>query len=473
MPDNHGHGVHHHEHQTAANGHQTPTGHGSHVATHEPPANMIENYLVAYQAAQPAPGRRVVSIDMDAREFTWDPGTGVPIVGWGFNGQVPGPTIEARVGDVLEIHFTNRLPEPTTIHWHGLRLPAAMDGTDTVQWPILPGESFTYRFRLLDAGTFWYHPHMNEPVQMERGMYGAVIVRGEDEPVFDEERLFILDDLKTDSDGDLAEFGGLVQWHDGREGDVRLMSGEREPEFEIAAGQVERWRIINASSARYIRFSIGGDEFRIIGTDGGLIEAPVTATEVLLPPADRVEIAVGPFEEGQRLDLDALKYWRSTIKRRKTERFGTVHVGPAKPSVAVLPDRLRTIAPLADTSAVPTRVVDFGIKFSWSRGLDFVINKEMHHHDHDVRVGELQVWDVVNSTLMDHPFHLHGFFFQVISVDGKPPAWRSWEDVVNLPPKSTTRIAWVADDRTGRWMYHCHILEHHAAGMMAHFDVVA
>ena len=104
--------------------------------------------------------------------------------------------------------------------------------------------------------------------------------------------------------------------------------------------------------------------------------------------------------------------------------------------------------------------------------MDFVVNGERHHHAEPVQVGELQVWDLVNVTAMDHPFHLHGFFFQVLDVNGKPPAYRSWEDVVNLPPRSTVRIAWMPDDRPGRWMYHCHILEHHAAGMMGHFDVV-
>ena len=89
-----------------------------------------------------------------------------------------------------------------------------------------------------------------------------------------------------------------------------------------------------------------------------------------------------------------------------------------------------------------------------------------------MKAGELQIWDVVNETLMDHPFHLHGFFFQLLAVNGEPPAYRSWEDVVNVPPRSTVRIAWLPDDRHGSWMYHCHILEHHASGMMAHFDVV-
>ena len=138
----------------------------------------------------------------------------------------------------------------------------------------------------------------------------------------------------------------------------------------------------------------------------------------------------------------------------------------------MVPERLRTIAPVAPEGATPNRTVKLGVRMSLRRGVDFVINKETHHRDAPVKVGEAQVWDVVNETLMDHPFHLHGFFFQVLSINGQAPAWRSWEDVVNVPPKSTVRIAWVADDRPGSWMYHCHILEHHAAGMMAHFDVV-
>jgi FtsP/CotA-like multicopper oxidase with cupredoxin domain len=448
--------------------------HGAHhgAAVHTPATDPMAAYREAYDAAQPDAGRTVVRVDLEARGTEWQVTPGQSVAAWGYNGQVPGPTIEARVGDVLEVRLTNSLPEPTTIHWHGLRIPAAMDGTDMVQWPITPGETFTYRFRLPDAGTFWYHPHSNESVQMEKGLYGALIVRGDEEPVLDGEQVLVLDDLKVDRKGAIAKFGGIVQRHDGREGEIRLVNGRREPELSIAAGQVERWRIVNVSSARYVRLSIGGAPFRILGTDGGLIEAPVTVTEVLLPPADRVELAVGPFAEGEILPVEALTYSRTTIKRRKTERFATLKVGAARASVATIPERLRTIAPLATSEAPPTRTVNFGVKYSLRRGMDFVVNKEMHSIDATVKVGELQVWDVVNSTLMDHPFHLHGFFFQVLAVDGKPPAWRSWEDVVNLPPKSTTRIAWMPDDRPGSWMYHCHILEHHAAGMMAHFDAV-
>ncbi|MGZ7039308.1 MAG: multicopper oxidase family protein [Thermoanaerobaculia bacterium] len=440
----------------------------NHDACHVPAATLAETSAVEMKADD----REVIRVALEAKPTEWTVASGVTISGYGFNGQVPGPIIEARQGVPLEIRFTNHLAEPTLIHWHGLRIPAAMDGTQATQRPVAPGETFTYRFTPPDAGTFWYHPHLNETQQLEKGLYGAFIVRGADEPVVDREQILVFDDVDADKKGRLAKFGGWRQRHDGREGDFRLINGKAEPQLTIAAGQIERWRIINASSARYIRLSIGGAPFRIIGTDGGLIEAPVEVTEVLLPAADRVDILVGPFEEGQTLTIDSLRYLRMTMKKRDTETFGTLLVGPAKASRASIPARLRTIEPLADPAATPNRTVKFSVGMSLRRGADFFVNDETHHHDQPVKVGELQVWDLVNASRMDHPFHLHGFFFQVLSINGKAPAFRSWEDVVNLPPKSTVRIAWVPEDRPGSWMYHCHILEHHEAGMMGHFEVV-
>jgi FtsP/CotA-like multicopper oxidase with cupredoxin domain len=229
---------------------------------------------------------------------------------------------------------------------------------------------------------------------------------------------------------------------------------------------------VNAASARYVRLSIGERPFTILGTDGGLIDAPVTVNEILLTPADRVEIAVGPFVEGETLRVESLPYNRMTVARARREPFATLRVGPAAPSPAVIRRPLRHIEPLVSGPVAPTREVHLGVKASLRHGVDFVINDEQHHRDQPVKVGELQVWDVINDTLMDHPFHLHGFFFQVVDVNGEPPAFRSWEDAVNVPPKSRVRIAWLPDDRPGEWMYHCHILEHHASGMMAHFEVV-
>lgn len=416
---------------------------------------------------------REVRVSLEAREVAWEIAPGRTVQAWAYNGQVPGPLIEAQAGDTLVVTLANRLREATTIHWHGIRLPAAMDGTEMTQRLIEPGETFEYRFELPDAGLFWYHPHANETVQMERGLYGALLVHGPDEPVADRERVLVLDDMMLERDGSFRTFGGIMQRHNGREGEVRLVNGRQEPELRMAAGQVERWRIVNACSARYVRLGVGNTSFVLIGTDGGLLERAQTVGDALLAPGDRVDILVGPFAEGERVTIEALPFNRGVNRTKKPQRFATVLVGSAEPSRAQgAPGVLRVMEPLATRETPVTREVHLGGRLSLRRGIDFMINGEQHHHDHHpVRVGELQVWDVVNDTPIDHPFHLHGFFFQVLETNGTPPGFRSWEDVVNVPRKGRVRIAWLPDDRPGMWMYHCHILEHVAAGMMAHFEV--
>jgi FtsP/CotA-like multicopper oxidase with cupredoxin domain len=415
-------------------------------------------------------GGREVVVELEAAAQPWNIGGGfAPLDGWSYNGTVPGPVIEARQGDTLVVRLTNRLAEPTTIHWHGLRLPAPMDGTQDVQKTVQPGEQFEYRFALPDAGTFWYHPHTNETVQLERGLYGVLVVRG-DEPAVDRERVLVFDDVLLDRRGGIAAPGGVMERHNGRQGNVRLLNGRVQPTFDLAAGQVERWRLVNVSSARYVNLSLSGLPFRIIASDGGLLEAPVSAAEVQLAPADRVDIVVGPFDEGQAFEIQSLR--TAGLMSRQPLAYGMVRVGAAQPSVADIPSRLRTIEPLASADTPAMREVFLGGWPSLQRGWDFFVNGDRHHHGQPVRVGELQVWDIVHRTPMDHPFHLHGFFFQVLSVNGKAPAYRSWEDTVHVPPLGRVKIAWLPDDRPGPWMAHCHILEHHAAGMMMHFDVV-
>jgi FtsP/CotA-like multicopper oxidase with cupredoxin domain len=156
MSDNTGH-----ERHTSHEGHHSHEAHHGHQS-HGTPADLNAAYKSAFDSAVPSPGREVVSVSLEASEFDWEFSPGRTTRAWGFNGIVPGPTIEARVGDVLEIRLTNKLSEPTAVHWHGLRVPAAMDGTDMVQRPVNPSETFTYRFVVPDAGTFWYHPHVNE-----------------------------------------------------------------------------------------------------------------------------------------------------------------------------------------------------------------------------------------------------------------------------------------------------------------------
>ena len=214
-----------------------------------------------------------------------------------------------------------------------------------------------------------------------------------------------------------------------------------------------------------------GKEFKIIGTDGGLLEHPRTVSEVLITPGERMEIVAGPFNEGETFAIESLPYNRSTFLKAKREKFATVKVGQAKPSIAFIPDTLRTIEPLAPQDAPIARKVKLSVAPSLKKGLTFLVNNDVHVNDKPVKLGELQIWEIRNASLMDHPFHLHGFFFQVIEENGKAPSYKAWKDTYNLTPRAKIKIAWMPD-RPGMWMYHCHIIEHHAAGMMANFEVI-
>lgn len=417
-----------------------------------------------------------VAYNLEASEFYWEIAPGKLVNAWGFNQQLPGPTIKAKQGDTVVVKLKNNLSEPTIIHWHGVRLQSSMDGTGEVQKPIQPGEEFEYRFTVPDAGTFWYHSHANETVQMERGMYGALIVEGENEPIVDEERVLVIDDMKLDAFDEFTKPGSsltrLIERHDGREGNTPLINGKLLPVITMHAGQTERWRFINASSARYFVLYLGGRPFQIIGTDGGLIETPQTVTEQLITPGERIEVLVGPFFEGEKFTIDSLPYNRVTIYKAKHVKYASVEVKEAKCTKVFLPLKLRNIEPIAPLETPITRKVKLSLGPSLKTGLSFMVNNDIHSVDAPVYVGELQVWEVFNASLMDHPFHLHGFFFQVLAENGKAPEYISWKDTINLKPRTKVKIAWIPDNRPGKWMYHCHILEHHEAGMMASFEVI-
>jgi FtsP/CotA-like multicopper oxidase with cupredoxin domain len=263
-----------------------------------------------------------------------------------------------------------------------------------------------------------------------------------------------------------------IERHDGREGSTLLINGRENPTINVNGGQSERWRFINSSSARYFQLYLGGRKFTVIGSDGGLIERPYQVDKVLLVPGERVDIIGGPFEQDETVELESLPYNRVTFVKSKRQKFATIRVGERRLSSVTIPEILRAIEPLASPEAEVNRKVKFSVAPSLKHIIDFKVNNEVHANDAPVEVGKLQVWEVENTSLMDHPFHLHGFFFQVLAINGRPVQNIMWKDTVNLPPKSKIKIAWMPDNRPGKWMYHCHILEHHEAGMMAHFDVI-
>ena len=245
-------------------------------------------------------------VDLEAAEHDWEISPGMVVHGYAFNGQVPGPVIEARVGDTLLVRFTNLLPEPTTIRWHGLPEPAAMDGSELAADPVPPGGHLRYQLHLPNAGTFWYHSAIAATTQSSRGLCGVLVVRDPEEPAFDGERVLLFDDLELDRRWPLGAPDQLLEDSRGPEGEVLLVNGVLEPKMQIATGQVERWRLVN-SSARHLRLSLGGHRFHLIRTNG---PTPPAADELHMNPGDRFDLAVGPFPGGETVVLEALPYDR-------------------------------------------------------------------------------------------------------------------------------------------------------------------
>lgn len=392
---------------------------------------------------------------------------------WTYNGGIPGPLLRAKRGDKLIVHFTNNLPEPTTIHWHGVRVPAAMDGAGAHGSAIAPGESFRYEFELLDSGTFWYHPHVRSSAQVGFGLYGALLVDdGED---LGDDVVMVLSDIGISEDGTLVP-GDVSGWfgdYFGRAGDTLLVNGRLNPTIKARVGAPQRWHIINAARSRYFLFNVPGQKLIRIGGDGGLIAHPVGVSELRLAPGERAELFIRPvaIEGGsiivQSRDADAF-HVGSTLP---PEDLFTLEVTGDKPWTAFPPiaQTLRTIQPIDTTNAI-TRTLELTEQPGTAGGQPTLgINgkpasaMEMLH----AQVGTTEVWTVRNTTDYDHPFHLHGFFFQVLELGGKAPAVAEWKDTVNVPHQQTLRFAVTYDNRPGDWMFHCHILDHADLGMMA------
>ena len=397
-----------------------------------------------------------------------------------YNGTSPGPTLEVNEGDRVLIHFKNNLPEKTTIHWHGLHIPADMDGSPL--HPVGAGKQYDYVFTIPrgTAGTYWYHPHpdVRTGYQIAHGLYGAIIVRDPHDPLPPlPEKLLILSDNRFRPDGspEMSARGTLqavIDEENGREGDVMFVNGQVMPTIPIRSGEVQRWRVINVSAARIYRLAIPGQTLLHVGGDGGLFERPVEVNDFTLANSERVELLVrGSGAPATHTTLQDLPYDRYDPHTRPADwevaRDLLSLQYLAAPAVAplVIPSLMRHIAAL-DTSHVGARRV-----LVLSQGM--INNKMMDMMRVDVRsrLGATEIWEIQNVVTMDHPFHLHGFQFQILDRDGVPEPFVSWKDVVNVRKHETVRFAVRFDDFPGQWMYHCHILDHEDHGMMGILEV--
>ena len=400
---------------------------------------------------------------------------------YAYNGTVPGPTLEVHEGDHVIIHFRNDLPEPTTIHWHGLHIPADMDGSPL--HPIRPGGQYDYVYTIPrgTAGTYWYHPHpdVRTGYQMAMGLFGAIIVRDANDPLPASltEKLLILSDnrFKPDGSPDIADpssLQGEIDQENGREGNVLLVNGQVAPVLSIRSGETQRWRVVNVSAARIYRLAIPGQTMLHVGDDGGLFEHPREVTDILLANSERVELLIrGTRPPGSRTSLQTLPYDRYDPHTRPDD-WETAHdllslryrqETPLPPMA--LPSVMRRVVAL-DTARVTGHHV-----LVLSQGLINGKTMNMDRVDVRSRLGATEIWQIENVVTMDHPFHLHGFQFQILDRDGVPEPYRSWKDVVNVRKHQRVRVIVRFDDFPGKWMFHCHILDHEDHGMMGILEV--
>lgn len=439
-----------------------------------PPASWNESIALREPVDKNA-DPKILEIDLHAyvAEIEVRPGTKSKM--WTYDGGVPGPLLKAKVGDTLIVHFKNDLPEPTTIHWHGLRVPADMDGNDMV--PIPSGGTFDYKFTLPDAGTFWYHPHHHSAAQVGWGLYGPLIVEDPAAPNFGAVANIILSDASIEDDGTLLpdNTGGPIADLFGREGSLLLVNGRVRPTLHARAGAPLHLRMINASRSRYYRMALDNHDMVIVGGDGGLRETPVRVPEAMIVPGERIELVIVPRgARGSTSTLNWIPFERG---------FGTAFARVPEPILDVkiddlpeatppaIPNRLRTIEPVATTGAIVqhvelTQTSDGATTFLGINGIPYDKATPLK-----ATVGDTNLWEVVNTTDAHHPFHLHGFFFQVLGPDGRPDT-SEWKDTINIPKKETRKLIVRYDDRPGMWMFHCHILDHAELGMMSMLDLM-
>jgi len=404
-----------------------------------------------------------------------------------YNGMAPGPLIELREGQHVRITLDNQLGDDSTIHWHGLPVPADQDGNPMD--PVKTGTTQLYEFDLPlgCAGTYWYHPHPHDLTaqQVARGLAGPLIVRANDDPLADiPEVVMFISGLRLEQDAQIAVDNGL-DWTIGRQNEQLLVNGDRLPTHTMRPGTTQRWRIMNATAARHFSLALDGHSFTLVGSDGGLLGTPVTGlAEILIAPAQRIEVLVTiNASPNGAYRLRAFAYQADVLGfgNYVDDDLLTVVTSNETPATPInIPVELRPIVDLGP--AVAKQVVELSEirDFCSKQGAKtaFLINGnrfDRNRVDLTSVVGRIETWEVTNHTGMAHPFHVHGTQFQLVSrtvgTVVRPAPYLAWIDTVLIPPEHTATIK-MRQSFPGKRMFHCHILEHEDNCMMAILDVL-
>jgi FtsP/CotA-like multicopper oxidase with cupredoxin domain len=430
-----------------------------------------------------------------------------------------GPVIRVHKGARVRINFINDLTHPSIVHWHGLIVPEVMDGHP--RYVIPPGSRYVYEFEVINrAGTYWYHPHPHghTGVQVYGGLAGLFIVSDDEEralnlpdgardiPLVIQDRSFDSDNQLTYVDYD-SGMGGMMQRMMGFTGDKIMVNGHADYTLAVER-KAYRLRLLNGSNARIYKLAWSDDApLNVIGTDGGLLAAPIRRDHITLAPAERVELWVDFSQRaaGEEVTLHSLPFSVSGggmmgmmggggLPNGAAFTVLKVKVGKGATVTEKLPAQLAVIAALnprlASNYADPRKFRVTAGRMQW--GLNgHVFEMEKVADDEIVKLGSTEVWQFVNEASMGmmggmpHPMHMHGVQFRIINRQVHPEAmdtWQElssgfvnegWQDVVLVMPGERVNLLVRFNNYPGLFVYHCHNLEHSDMGMMRNFEIRA
>ncbi len=392
---------------------------------------------------------------------------------WSYNDQIPGPIIRAKVGTTMVIDFANRLKEPSSIHWHGLRIENAMDGVPGVtQDPVGPGENFTYRLKLEDAGTFWYHPHFNSSEQLERGLKGVFIVEEAEKQPWSQDWVWLMDDWLLQKDGTIyPQFNtGRDLMHDGRWGNAPTINGNFRPAFQAKPGERIRLRLINGANARVFSPHIEGLSANIIAVDGRPVTKIFALDRFVLSPGNRIDLDIRiPEQAAGKIFAVEDRF------TRKAFELASIKVNQSEPVNSP------KFTPPTEANFIPAQMFEkVKVEKTWDLnairggkfGIGWTMNQKLWPDADKVNypLGVPRKIIFKNSSSRLHPMHIHGVFFRVLERNGMKAIEQFTRDTVLVGPRESVTIGFVPE-HPGIWLTHCHIQEHAEAGMMTTIEV--
>lgn len=463
-------------------------------------------------------GKKVNEINLTARKTEWIISPDNTITAWTYNGTVPGETIRVKQGEVVRVNLKNELDEPVSIHWHGVPVPNTEDGIPGVtQDAVLPGNTYMYQFIANDPGTYWYHSHQNGVEQLDKGLYGTLIVEPSEVIDVDRDYTLVLDEWESGNsdggmnmgdmhgnnhgemhmkgmgmdgmDGHMESNGSPMMGHDMSSYDIFTINGktyEANESLKVKEGDRVKLRFINAGyMAHQIHIPV---EYQVTHVDGQAVNNPqVEKVSILeIAPGERYDIEFvadgqGDFTIDCHVEMEAAKDMRIDVVYEDGNNQKLDHKAPSgEINLATLGEPSQALFTLDDKFDIEY-TMELGAKMDMNAemGMIWTINGETYPNVPPFKVnkGDKVKVTLTNNSMDDsvHPMHLHGHFFQVLSKNGQPLEGSPIiKDTLNVKPGETYEVAFLANN-PGNWLFHCHDLHHASSGMVAmvkynHFD---